>query len=184
MNFVCLFLARQPPVGQGLLIHDISSSHTMHHSRYFSGRVISLSQRPLPDSTQQSQQTNIHAPGGIRTHTLRRQEAADLRVRPRGHWDWQCTHHYDPKIMTGFRHRSQILRLHGAARFRGPKRRGWFYFRFCVKHVLYVNSYTAISALPVQDFIILILYWDQKYLKTAAPKNVELHLHKSPSINP
>jgi hypothetical protein len=27
---------------------------------------------------QHSQQTNIHAPGGIRT----------LRLRPHGHWDW------------------------------------------------------------------------------------------------
>ena len=29
------------------------------------GRVISSSQRPLPDNTRHSQQTNIHAPGGI-----------------------------------------------------------------------------------------------------------------------
>jgi len=29
--------------------------------------MISPSQRPLPDNTQQSQHTNIHAPGGIRT---------------------------------------------------------------------------------------------------------------------
>ena len=43
----------------------------MRHSRYdSSGRVISSSQRPLPDNTQHSQQTNIHAPGGIRTHDL------------------------------------------------------------------------------------------------------------------
>ena len=26
-------------------------------------------------------------PGGIRTHSLNRREAADLRLRPRGHWD-------------------------------------------------------------------------------------------------
>ena len=32
--FVCLFLARQPPVGHGLLIHEVSRSHTTtHHSR-------------------------------------------------------------------------------------------------------------------------------------------------------
>jgi len=32
--FVCLFLARQPPVGQGLLIYEVSRSHTTkHHSR-------------------------------------------------------------------------------------------------------------------------------------------------------
>ena len=30
--------------------------------------MINLSQRPLPDNPQHSQQTNIHAPGGIRTH--------------------------------------------------------------------------------------------------------------------
>jgi len=30
--------------------------------------VISPPQRPLPDKTQHSQQTNIHAPGGTRTH--------------------------------------------------------------------------------------------------------------------
>ena len=36
-----------------------------------------------------SQQTNIHAPGGIRTHDLSRQAAADLRLRPCGHWNWQ-----------------------------------------------------------------------------------------------
>ena len=60
----CLFLAQRSPVGQGLLIHEVSRSHTTtHHSRQdSSGRVISSSQRPLPDNTQHSQQTNIHAP--------------------------------------------------------------------------------------------------------------------------
>jgi hypothetical protein len=46
--------------------------------------VISLSQRPLPDNTQQ---TNIHARGGIRTHDHSRRAAVDLHLRPRGHWD-------------------------------------------------------------------------------------------------
>jgi hypothetical protein len=49
--------------------------------------VISSSQRPLPHNTQQSQQTNIHATGGIQTHDLSRRAAADLRLRPRGHWN-------------------------------------------------------------------------------------------------
>ena len=40
--------------------------------------MISSSQRPLPDNTQQSKQKNIHAPGGIRTHNLSMQAAADL----------------------------------------------------------------------------------------------------------
>jgi len=51
--------------------------------------VISSSQRPLPDNTQHSQQTNIQAPGGIRTNSLSRRAAAELRLRPRGHWDRQ-----------------------------------------------------------------------------------------------
>jgi hypothetical protein len=49
--------------------------------------VISPSQRPLPDNTQHSQQTNIHAPGGIRTCNPSRRSAADPRLRPLGHWD-------------------------------------------------------------------------------------------------
>ena len=55
-------------MGQALPIHEVSRSHkTTHHSRWdSSGRVIRSSQRPLPDITQYSQQTNIHAPGGIR----------------------------------------------------------------------------------------------------------------------
>jgi len=58
----------------GAHILDVSRSHTTtHHSRWgSSGRVISSSQRPLPDNTRHSQQTNIHAPGGIRTHDLSR----------------------------------------------------------------------------------------------------------------
>jgi hypothetical protein len=36
------------------------------------------------DNTQHS---NIHAPGGIQTHDLSRQTAADVRLRPRGYWD-------------------------------------------------------------------------------------------------
>ena len=82
-------LALRPNAGHGLLILDVSRSHTTtHHSRQdSSGRVISSSQRPIPDNTQHSQQTNIHAPGGIRTHDLSRRAAADLRLRPRGYWD-------------------------------------------------------------------------------------------------
>jgi len=50
-------LARQPPVGQGLFIHEVSRSLTMtNHSRKdSSGRVISLSQRPLTDNTHNRQ---------------------------------------------------------------------------------------------------------------------------------
>ena len=64
-----------------------SRSHTTtHHSRQdSSGRVISPSQRPLPDNTQHSQQTNIHALGRIRTHNLGRRAATGTGIK--GHQD-------------------------------------------------------------------------------------------------
>jgi hypothetical protein len=96
-----------PPMGQGLLFHEVSRSHTTtHHSRQdSSGRVISSSQRslPLPDNTQHSRQTNIHAPGGIRTHNLCRRAAVDLRLRPRGHWDRRMIiGSYELRLVCGF----------------------------------------------------------------------------------
>jgi hypothetical protein len=90
--FICLLfsLALQPSAGYGLLVHEVSRSHiTMRHSCRNPGRVVSSSQRPLPDNTQHTQQTNIHAPGGIRIHDRSRRVAADLRLKPRGHWDRQ-----------------------------------------------------------------------------------------------
>jgi len=42
--------------------------------------VISSSQRPLPDDIQHSQETDIHAPDGIRTHNLRKRGAADIAL--------------------------------------------------------------------------------------------------------
>ena len=77
------------PAGQGHLTHEVSRSHTAtHHSRYdSSGRVISSSQRSLPDNTQHSQQTDFHDPGGIRTHNLSRRSASDICLRLRGHWE-------------------------------------------------------------------------------------------------
>ena len=46
--------------------------------------MISSSQRPLPDNTRHSQQTNIHAPGGTRTQDLSRPAAAGGRGFGRG----------------------------------------------------------------------------------------------------
>jgi hypothetical protein len=64
----------------GAPVLDVSKSHTTtHHSRQdCSGRVISSSPRPLPDNTRHSQQTNIHVPGGIRTHDFSRRAVARL----------------------------------------------------------------------------------------------------------
>jgi len=46
--------------------------------------------------------TNIHTPAGIQTHDLNRRAAADLRLRPRGHWDqhlfWLGMQNHRPEI--------------------------------------------------------------------------------------
>jgi hypothetical protein len=49
--------------------------------------VIGPTQRPLCDNTQHSQETDIHAPGGIRTHKPSKRTAAEPRLTPRSHYD-------------------------------------------------------------------------------------------------
>jgi hypothetical protein len=80
-----IFLCRFDPIpGHG------DHTHWAHHSRYdSSGRVIGPTQRPLPDNTQQ---TNIHVPGGIRTRNPSTRAAANPRLRPRDHRDRQWLH--------------------------------------------------------------------------------------------
>ena len=63
-----------------------------HHTRQdSSGRVISPSQRPLPDNTQHSKETDVRVFRGIRTRNPSKRTSADPRLRPRGHWDWHVT---------------------------------------------------------------------------------------------
>jgi len=86
-NYHFFLTAPQHPVDQGFLIHEVSILHNndIHFRWDCSGRVISSSQRPLPANTTLT--TDIHAPGGIRTHNLSRRLAAGLHLRPRDHWD-------------------------------------------------------------------------------------------------
>jgi hypothetical protein len=87
---------------RGLVLHliKLTDTHTRARARArtntnahrltrwdFSGRVISPTQRPLPDNTQYSQQTHIHVPGWVRTHNPSKRSAADRRLRPRGNWN-------------------------------------------------------------------------------------------------
>jgi len=85
----------RPNAGHGLLILGVFRSHTTHHIWWdSSGQVISSSQRPLPDNTQHSQQTDIHAPDGIQIHNISRRVAVELHLRPRGHWDRRAVNLY------------------------------------------------------------------------------------------
>jgi hypothetical protein len=62
------------------------------------GRHTTLGRTPLDKGparrrdlylTTHNTETDIHAPGGIRTHDPSKRAAADPRLRPRGHWDRQ-----------------------------------------------------------------------------------------------
>jgi hypothetical protein len=78
-----------------LLVHsrcrrfDFSLDHTQTHTTV--GRTPldegSVRRRDLYLTTQTLYKTNIHAPGGIRTHDPSKRWAADLGLRSRGHWD-------------------------------------------------------------------------------------------------
>ena len=52
------------------------------------------------DNTQHSQQTNVHAPGWIRTHDRSRRAAADPRLRPRGYWDRLSRKVNNPRMLS------------------------------------------------------------------------------------
>jgi len=49
--------------------------------------VISPSQRPLPDKTHHSQETDTRASGGVRIRNPSKRAAADPRLRPYDHWN-------------------------------------------------------------------------------------------------
>jgi hypothetical protein len=71
-----------PPCPRGFLIthNDAPVNRTPLHE--WSAR-----RRDLYLTTHNTQQKNIHVPGGIRTNDRSRRAAVDLRLRPRGHWD-------------------------------------------------------------------------------------------------
>jgi hypothetical protein len=81
----------RPVFGSWLSLFSGLYDHTQtRHIRWdSSGRVTSSSQGRLPDNTQHSQETDIHAPSGIRTHNPSKRMAEDPRLRPRGRWDRQ-----------------------------------------------------------------------------------------------
>ena len=95
--FFFLFLAQQPNVGQGRLFLEVSRSHTQWHSTVGWTPLDegSAHRRDLYLTTQQSQETDIHAPDGIRTRNSSRRPAIDPRLRPLGHCDWQTRSLHD-----------------------------------------------------------------------------------------
>jgi hypothetical protein len=80
MNVYLFSLALQPSACSGLLVHEVSWSHTTtRHSRKVPlGRVISSSQRPLPDNTQLTQNRHTSmAPLGFEPYAHSRRAATE-----------------------------------------------------------------------------------------------------------
>ena len=88
--------AQQPPVGQGLLIIEVSRSHSdTPQSVGLCGRVITPTHRPLSDNTQHSQETIL-----LRTHNPMKRETTEPHLRPRVHRVRHTVHTYTNKIWT------------------------------------------------------------------------------------
>jgi len=79
-----LFMAKQPLLGQGLLIIEALRSYSDTPQ---SAGLLWTTHRTLHDNTQHSQQTDIHVPRGILTCSPSKQEGADPSRGPRGQWD-------------------------------------------------------------------------------------------------
>jgi hypothetical protein len=78
-------MARQPLVGQSLLINEATRSLT--NTPQAVGFLWTSDQPDAETSTWQHTTDKHPCPGGIRTHDRSRRAAVDLRLRPRGHWD-------------------------------------------------------------------------------------------------
>ena len=70
----------------GLLFYFITLIETHTHTRYDSSkRGIGTTQRPLPDDTRHSQETDVHVLVGNRNRNSSKPADADPSLRPRGH---------------------------------------------------------------------------------------------------
>ena len=93
--FLCVcFLTQQPPPQWARASSFMRFlDHTQRHIKKSVGLLWTSDQLVAETSTWQrtTLTIDIHAFGGIRTHDLSKRAAADLRLRPRGHWDRQCS---------------------------------------------------------------------------------------------
>ena len=67
--------------------HTHTHTHTHSRSRAYSVGPLCARDRPL--ATHKIHKRIIHATGHIPTRTASNQAAADLRLRPRDHWNWR-----------------------------------------------------------------------------------------------
>jgi hypothetical protein len=92
---VCIFFFPMALQSQWARLSSLSRLHDhtqTHHIQLISGRVVSPTQRPLPDNTQHSQERDFLASGGIRTLNRSKRATVDPRLRLRGHSRICCLH--------------------------------------------------------------------------------------------
>jgi len=80
-----LVMAQEPLVGQDLLICR-GFTITLGHRTLSRTLLEEWSARRIPGNSQDSQETDIHAAGSIRTRNPIMRTAVDWRFRMRGHW--------------------------------------------------------------------------------------------------
>jgi len=81
-------MAQQPLVSQALLVINASWSQAdAPHSVGLLWTSDSPTKRRIPDSSQHSKETDIHATGGIRKSNPTKRVTTEPRLRQRGHWD-------------------------------------------------------------------------------------------------
>jgi hypothetical protein len=71
---------------------------TLRHTTLGRTPLFGWSARRRPDNILQTQETDIHASGEIRTHTTNMRTTADPRLRPRGSWHRQLDSSLLPTI--------------------------------------------------------------------------------------
>jgi hypothetical protein len=81
---------QQSLVDQGLLIIKASRSPSDTHSVGLLWTSDQPDAEPLPDNTQHSQETDVHATDGIRTRSHSKRAVADWRLKRRIHCKLNC----------------------------------------------------------------------------------------------
>jgi hypothetical protein len=70
------------------LIAEVSRSHSIKHTLALPKELFWISDQPYLPNSQQTQETKIHDFSGILTRDSWNRGAADISLRPHGHWDW------------------------------------------------------------------------------------------------
>jgi len=80
----------------GVECYCCTGSHSLTHTH--TAGLLSTRDRPAADNQSNSEESDIPASGGIRTHNPSKRAAADPRLRPRGYWDRQYCSYAEEKL--------------------------------------------------------------------------------------